>query len=358
MLSSAQPEESVMDYRLLGYSGLKVSAFSFGAMTFGGTGMHATVGDTRGAEAKRLVDMCLDAGVNLFDTADVYSSGQSEEQLGAALGPRRQAVLIATKFFGQTGPGVNDLGGSRNHLIAACEASLRRLKTDYIDLYQIHNQDLLTPAEETLRALDDLVRAGKVRYIGSSNHAGWTKMRALAVSDRLGLTRYVSQQIQYSLLERGAEDELLPLGVHEGVGALIWGPLASGYLTGKFSHGAAGGTRLGDGGRLSQVDTERARRVVQVLEEIAAARRGATASQVALNWVARKAGVSSIILGARTAEQLADNLAAAGWSLDDCDIARLDEVSGLPQRYPYSMHRNFAGSRNPALPLLPPSPAG
>lgn len=323
-----------MEYRLLGRSGLKVSAFSFGAMTFGGSGMHATVGDTRGAEAVRLVDMCLDAGVNLFDTADVYSSGESEEQLGAALGPRRPRVLIATKFFGQTGPGVNDLGGSRQHLTAACEASLKRLNTDYIDLYQIHNQDLLTPAEETLRALDDLVRAGKVRYIGSSNHAGWTKMRALAVSDRLGLSRYVSQQIQYSLLERSAEDELLPLGVEEGVGALIWGPLASGYLTGKFAHAGAGagGTRLGDGGRLGQVDTERARRVVQVVEEIAAARPGATASQVALNWVVRKAGVSSIILGARTAEQLTDNLAAATWSLDDASIARLDEVSALPQR--------------------------
>jgi aryl-alcohol dehydrogenase-like predicted oxidoreductase len=347
-----------MEYRLLGRSGLKVSAFSFGAMTFGGAGMYAAIGDTKGVEAKRLIDMCLDVGVNLFDTADVYSNGQSEEQLGAALGPRRPTVLIATKFFGQTGPGVNDLGGSRNHLVAACEASLRRLKTDYVDLYQIHHQDLLTPPEETLRALDDLVRAGKVRYIGSSNHAGWTKMRALAVSDRLGLTRYVSQQIQYSLLERGAEDELLPLGVHEGVGALIWGPLASGYLTGKIGRGAAGGTRLGDGGRLDEVDTERARALVQVVEEIAASRPGATASQVALNWVARKAGVSSIVLGARTAEQLADNLAAMRWSLDDCDIARLDEVSAPPPRYPYNMHRSYAGRRNPPLPLLPQSPRG
>jgi aryl-alcohol dehydrogenase-like predicted oxidoreductase len=347
-----------MEYRQLGRSGLKVSVFSFGAMTFGGTGMHSTVGDTKGADARRQIDMCLEAGVNLFDTADVYSQGQSEEQLGEALGPRRPQVLIATKFFGKTGPGVNDLGGGRGHMVQACEASLRRLKTDYIDLYQIHNQDLLTPPEETLRALDDLVRAGKVRYIGSSNHAGWTKMRALATSDRLGLNRYVSQQIQYSLLERSAEDELLPLGVHEGVGALIWGPLAAGYLSGKFGAGDPGHTRLGDGGRLSQIDTERARRVVQAVQEVAAARPGATPSQVALNWVARKAGVASIILGARTAEQLADNLAAAGWSLSDAEIARLDEASAPAPRYPYSMHRAFAGERNPPLPLLPPAPQG
>ena len=184
-------------------------------------------------------------------------------------------MLIATKFFGQTGQGVNDLGGSRHHILEACEASLRRLQTDHIDLYQMHNQDLLTPPEETLRALDDLVRAGKVRYIGSSNHAGWTEMRALATSDRLGLNRYVSQQIQYSLLEREAESELLPLGVHEGVGALIWGPLGSGYLSGKFLRAAdAGETRLGGRGRLAQVDTGRARRIVEILDQIAAGRPG------------------------------------------------------------------------------------
>ncbi|MGB8363129.1 MAG: aldo/keto reductase [Rhizomicrobium sp.] len=345
-----------MEYRLLGRSGLKVSVFSFGAMTFGGAGMFAAVGETKGADAKRQVDMCLEAGVNLFDTADVYSEGQSEEVLGDALGSRRGQILIATKFFGQTGQGVNDLGGSRHHIIKACEASLRRLKTDYIDLFQIHNQDLITPPEETLRALDDLVGAGKVRYIGSSNHSGWTKMRALATSDRLGLNRYISQQIQYSLLDRDAESELLPLGVHEGVGALIWGPLGSGYLTGKFKRASsdAGHTRLGSGGRLARTDTERGRLIVDVLEEIAIARPGATASQVALNWVARKAGVSSIIIGARTVEQLADNLKAATWSLDDAEIARLDEVSAVPLRYPYFMHRDFASGRNPAPGLLPP----
>jgi aryl-alcohol dehydrogenase-like predicted oxidoreductase len=344
-----------MEYRLLGRSGLKVSVFSFGAMTFGGAGRFASVGETKGAEAKRQIDMCLDAGVNLFDTADMYSEGQSEEVLAEALGARRPQVLIATKFFGQTGPGPNDQGASRHHIIEACEASLRRLKTDYIDLYQIHNQDLLTPAEETLRALDDLVRAGKVRYIGSSNHSGWTKMKALATSEQLGLNRYVSQQIQYSLLEREAEAELLPLGVHEGVGALIWSPLASGYLSGKFRNADGGGkARLAGGDRLHALDDARGRQVVDLLVEIAGARAGATASQVALNWVARKAGVSSIILGARTAEQLADNLGAASWSLSDAEIARLDEASHLPLRYPYYMQKDFGGGRNPNLPLLPP----
>lgn len=346
-----------MEYRVLGRSGLKVSVFSFGAMTFGGSGMFASVGNTRGAEAKRQIDMCLEAGVNLFDTADVYSRGESEEVLSEALGAGRPQVLVATKFLGPTGPGVNDLGASRRHIINACEASLKRLKTDYIDLYQVHNQDLITPPEETLRALDDLVRAGKVRYLGSSNHGGWTKMRALATSDRLGITRYVSQQIQYSLLQRNAENELLPLGVHEGVGALIWGPLATGYLTGKFRNMAdTHGTRLGARGQFATADNDRARHVVDVVEEIARSRAGTTASQVALNWIARKAGVSSIIIGARTTAQLEDNLAAASWSLSDAEIARLDQVSAVSLPYPYNMHREYTGGRNPTAPLLAPLP--
>jgi aryl-alcohol dehydrogenase-like predicted oxidoreductase len=345
-----------MEYRNLGRSGLKVSAFSFGAMTFGGSGGFSSIGATRAEEARRQIDMCLEAGVNLFDTADIYSGGESEEVLAAALGPRRRQVLIATKAFGRMGSGVNDLGASRQHIVEACEASLRRLKTDYIDLYQIHNQDLLTPPEETLRALDDLVRAGKVRYIGSSNHSGWTKMKALATSDRLGLSRYVSQQIQYSLLSRDAEAELLPLGVHEGVGALIWGPLANGYLTGKFRGGSAGeGTRLAARGRLHEMDTPQSRAVLAAMDEIVAAHPGASLSQVALNWVVRRAGVASIIVGARTSEQLADNLAAAAWALSDAEMARLDEASASAPRYPYFMHRDFAGDRNPSPPLLPPA---
>ncbi len=346
-----------MEYRLLGRSGLKVSAYSFGVMTFGGTGMFAGIGDTKAADARRQIDMCRDAGVNLFDTADMYSEGESEELLAEALGTRRHEVLIATKFFFRSGPGANELGGSRHHIINACEASLRRLKTDYIDLYQIHNQDLLTPPEETLRAFDDLVRAGKVRYIGSSNHSGWTQMRALATSDRLGLTRYVSQQIKYSLLDRDSESELLPLGVHECVGAIIWGPQASGYLTGKYRQAATDQTtRLGTGGGLDSTDTEQARSVVALLAEIAGDHPGASLSQVALNWVARKPGVSSILVGARTSEQLADNLAAAGWSLSDDEIRRLDDASAVPMRYPYQMHRDYGADRNPGAELLPAIP--
>lgn len=343
-----------MEYRLLGRSGLRVSAFGFGAMTFGGTGIFARVGNTGRDEARRQVDLCLEAGVNLFDTADVYSDGLSEELLGEALGARRPDVLVATKFLGRTGPGANDKGASRHHIIQACEASLRRLGTDYIDLYQIHNQDLVTPAEEIARALDDLVRAGKVRYIGASNHAGWTMMRALATADRLGAARYISQQIQYSLLERSAENELLPLGVHEGVGALIWSPLASGYLTGKFRNGDnPGETRLGEGGPLSGRDTEQGRRVVDAAAEIARDR-NVSIGQVALNWVARQAGVSSILLGARTTSQLEDNLAAATWSLSDGEIARLDEVSATPALYPYNMHQDLMPDLNPVAPLQPP----
>lgn len=229
------------------------------------------------------------------------------------------------------------------------------MNSDYIDLYQLHNQDLITPPEETLRALDDLVRAGKVRYIGSSNHAGWTQMRALATSDRIGLTRYVSQQIQYSLLQRSAENELLPLGVHEGVGALIWSPLASGYLTGKFKTMAdADKTRLGARRLLAAMDDERARRIVGVLEDIAANCAGRTPSQAALNWLARKAGVSSILVGARTADQLKDNLAASTWSLSDAEIAALDQVSAVAPVYPYNMHREYMADRNPTAPLQAP----
>lgn len=332
-----------MEYRNLGSSGLRISVLGFGAMTFGGTGYFSSIGETRGADAARQIAMCLEGGVNLFDTADVYSGGESEEILGTALGARRHEVHIATKFFGQMGQGVNDAGGSRHHIIRACEASLRRLGTDYIDLYQIHNQDLSTPLEETVRALDDLVRMGKVRYVGASNHAGWYMMKALATADRLRAMRYVSQQIQYSLLVRDAENELLPLGRAEGLGGLIWSPLAMGYLTGKF-RGAPGSekTRLAARNQLIDRHTERGRRIVDMLATIAAEREGATMSQVALNWVASKAGVSSIIIGARTDAQLADNLAASTWSLTEAEVARLDAVSATKPRYPYDMHRLFA----------------
>jgi aryl-alcohol dehydrogenase-like predicted oxidoreductase len=256
------------------------------------------------------------------------------------------------------GPGINDLGSSRKHIVEACEASLRRLGTDYIDLYQIHNQDLLVPIEETLRALDDLVRSGKVRYIGSSNHSGWTKMRALAISDRLGLTRYVSQQIRYSLLDRASENELLPLGVHEGVGAMIWGPLASGYLSGKFQKGGdVSHTRIGARGTAANaLDNEHNRRILSAVEDIAVTR-GVSFSQVALNWVARRPGVATIIIGARRTEQLEDNLGAATWSLNDTEMEHLDKASATPPTYPYDMHKFFTGERNPGLPLQPALPS-
>jgi len=343
-----------MEYRFLGRSGLKVSVFSFGAMTFGdGSGVYSTVGDTRGSDAQRQIDMCIEAGVNLFDTADIYTDGQSEEILAETLGTRRNQMLIATKFLGQMGDGPNDVGSSRHHIVEACEASLRRLKTDHIDLYQMHNQDLLVQPDEQLRALDDLVRAGKVRYIGTSNHSGWAKMRALGTSDRLGLNRYVSQQIRYSLLDRVAENELMPLGVAEGVGALIWSPLASGYLTGKFrKQGYSKDSRIGSRGSLDEFDNPFINGVLDAVEEIAA-NRSATASQVALNWLRRKAGVGSIIIGARTTGQLADNLAAATWSLTDEEMAGLDEASATPRIYPYDMHEWFTAGRNPGPSNLP-----
>jgi aryl-alcohol dehydrogenase-like predicted oxidoreductase len=343
-----------MEYRVLGRTGLLVSTFSFGAMTFGGTGKFETYGQVRGAEARRLIDMTLEAGVNLFDTANVYSAGQSEAILGEALGARRKDVIVATKCNGVMGPGPNDCGSSRRHIVESCEASLKRLKTDYIDLYQLHNQDSLTAPEEAVRALDDLVRAGKVRYIGSSNFSAWYKMKALAASERFGLARYASQQIQYSLLWRDAEDELLRLGVEERVGALIWSPLAGGYLTGKFRGGPGGAPTRIDGEKLSTIEGERAQRILNALDEIAGARPGVSLGQIALNWVVRKAGVTSVIVGARNEAQLADNLAAAAWSLTDAEMARLDEASRPPPRYPYSLQVQAAPHRNPPLPLQPP----
>lgn len=342
-----------MEMRFLGRSGLSVSTISFGAMGFGGEGFFAGVGKTQVAEARELIGLCMDAGINLFDTADVYSAGRSEEILGEALGTNRKEVLIATKAFAPMGTGPNDIGLSRKHLIEACEASLKRLNTDYIDLYQVHNFDALTPLEETLRALDDLVTSGKVRYVGCSNYAGWQLMKALAVSDRAGYARYISQQIQYSLIVRDAEYELLPAGVDQGVGALIWGPLASGYLSGKFRQATTGETRLNASGQLSSLDDERGRRVLDALTDVASGYPGATLSQAALNYLRRKAGVTSLIIGARNETQLKDNLASADWSMSDEDVERLDEASKTPVPYPISHHRRFARGRNPVPPLQP-----
>jgi len=338
-----------METRFIGNSGLEVSTFGFGAMTFSdGTGHFGNTGATRGEDARRQVDLCLEAGVNLFDTADVYAAGRSEEILGEALGARRKDVVVATKAFGRQGPAAHDYGLGRRHLIEACEASLRRLGTDWIDLYQVHCFDGLVPLEETLRALDDLVQSGKVRYIGSSNFAGWQLMKAAAVSERLGLERFVGQQIQYSLMVRDAEDELLPCGVDQGVGALIWSPLAQGFLSGKFRREKSGATRLERANRLKAYETPLGDRVLAALDQIAEAR-SASPSQVALNWLLRRPGVATVLVGARTDEQLRDNLAAAQWSLSDAEVEALDRASQVAMSYPNSHHRIFHPLRNPQL---------
>ncbi|MDR3389642.1 MAG: aldo/keto reductase [Rudaea sp.] len=340
-----------METRFLGKSGLEVSVFGFGTMTFSdGTGMFGGVGATRGDDARRQVDMCIEAGVNLFDTADVYAAGRSEEILGQALGPRRKDVIVATKAFGRMGKSAHDTGLSRRHLVDACNASLKRLGTDWIDLYQVHSFDALVPLDETLRALDDLVTAGKVRYIGCSNFNGWHLMKASAIAERLGTERFIGQQIQYSLMVRDAEDELLPCGVDQGVGALIWSPLAQGFLSGKFrSQSTDAAQRLLLSGRLKAMDTPIGNAVVDALFDLAARHPGATPSQVALNWLLARPGVSTVLIGARSDEQLADNLAAASWSLTADEVAILDQASKTALRYPNSHHRLFTPERNPQL---------
>jgi aryl-alcohol dehydrogenase-like predicted oxidoreductase len=338
--------------RLLGHSGLQVSTLSFGTMTFSKPDGWTRVGMTDVDEARTMIDLCLDAGVNLFDTADVYSSGQSEEILGQAMDGRRDRMVIATKVFGRMGPGVHDVGHSRLHIIKACEESLRRLRTDYIDLYQAHGFDALTPLDETLEAFDALIRAGKVRYTGCSNYSGWHLMKALAISEREHYARYVSQQVYYSLVGRELENELVPLALDQNVGILVWSPLAAGFLTGKFRRGQA----LPDGVRWSweadppmQMSQEQAYDVVETVIAIAQ-ERGVTPTQVALNWLLRKPGVTSVIFGARTMEHLQDNLAAAQWGLSDEEMDRLDDITALRPPYPYWHQRKYASERNPNLP--------
>src|SRR5215210_7706420 len=326
-----------MDHRQLGRSGLRVSPLTLGTMTFGGGGKFANVGSTDVDGARRQIDMCLDAGINMIDTADVYSDGASEEILGQALAGRRDRVLVATKARMAMGDGPNDAGLSRHHLIRACEASLRRLGTDHIDLYQVHEWDGLTPMEETLGALDDLVRAGKVRYVGCSNFSGWQMSKALGVSERLGLERYVSQQVYYSLQARDAEYEIVPACLDQGVGILVWSPLAGGLLSGKYRRGQdgpAGARQLTDWNEPPVRDREQLYDIVEALVEIGEGH-GVSAAQVALAWLVRRPGVVSLIIGARTDEQLADNLAAAELELADAELHRLEEVSRPPLIYPH-----------------------
>lgn len=340
-----------MEMRFLGDSGLALPVFGFGCMTFSdGEGRFGATGSTHGKEAARQIDLCLDHGVDFFDTADVYANGRSEEILGAALGKRRNRVTVATKAFHRMGKGSHDVGLSRRHLIEACEASLRRLGTDWIDLYQAHNFDSLVPPEETLRAFDDLIRAGKVRYIGCSNFAGWQLAQALGISRREGLSRYVGQQIQYSLVARTAEEELLPCGLTMGVGAIVWSPLAQGFLSGKFRAQTDGQTRLEQMGALKAYENDRCHGVLVAIDAIVKGRVEAVShSQVALNWVKARRGVTSILLGARTDAQLIDNLRAAEWSLTDTEIESLDRASQTALRYPVSAQQNYGAERNPPV---------
>jgi aryl-alcohol dehydrogenase-like predicted oxidoreductase len=347
-----------MDYRQLGRSGLKVSALTMGTMTFGGQGAFGNVGNTDVDEARRQVDLCLEAGVNLIDTADVYSGGRSEEIVGAAVAGRRDDVLLATKVRMPMGDGPNDAGLSRQHIVSGCEASLRRLGTDHIDLYQVHEWDGVTPLEETLEALTSLVASGKVRYVGASNYTGWQLLKALGTSDRLGLQRFVSQQIYYSLQAREAEYELVPAAVDQGLGILVWSPLAGGLLSGKYRRGrtAPEGSRLlTDWDEPPVRDEDGLYDIVDVLVEIAEAR-GVSAARIALAYTLGRPGVTSLVVGARTSEQLADNLAAADLVLDDDERARLDKVSAPPLIYPYWHQARTASDRlSPAdLTLLGP----
>ncbi|MCM3882497.1 aldo/keto reductase [Frankia sp. R82] len=327
-----------MEYRRLGASGLLVPALSFGAGTFGGHGpLFGAWGTTDVDQARRLVDICLDAGVAMFDTADVYSDGASERVLGAAIKGRRDQVLVSTKASLPTGDGPNDAGSSRTRLITACDAALRRLDTDYLDLFQLHAFDAGTPIEEVLSTLNDLVRAGKIRYLGVSNFAGWQLMKSLGIAEKNGYPRYVAHQVYYSLVGRDYEWELLPLGLDQGVGAIVWSPLGWGRLTGRIRRGQPlpAGSRLhatADFG--PPVDDEYLFTVVDVLDEIAA-ETGRAVPQIALNWLLSRPTVASVIIGARDEAQLRQNLGAVGWSLTTQQRTRLDAASARTVPYPY-----------------------
>jgi aryl-alcohol dehydrogenase-like predicted oxidoreductase len=336
-----------MEYRQLGRSGLRVSVLTLGTMTFGGRSIFSKVGSTDIDGASRQIDLCLEAGVNLFDTANAYSDGLSEEILGQALGKRRDGVLLATKARMAVGDGPNDGGVSRYHLIRECEKSLRRLRTDRIDLYQLHEWDGQTPLDETLEALDTLVRSGKVRYIGASNYSGWHLMKALATSDSRGYARFVSQQIYYSLQTREPENELVPISIDQGLGILIWSPLAGGLLSGKYRRGKQppeGSRHLNDWGEPPIYDQEKLYDIMETLAQIGDAHK-VSAAQVALAYLLRKPAVTSLIIGARTEEQLSDNLAAANLKLTDEEQARLEKVSLPNLQYPYWHQLKTASER-------------
>ena len=339
-----------MHYNRLGHSGLKVPALTFGTGTFGGKGdFFAAWGSTDAKGAEKVIDICLDHGVTMFDSADVYSDGEAERVLGAAIKGRRDKVLISTKATFRAGDGPNDVGSSRLHLIEAVDAALKRLGTDYIDLYQLHGFDATSPVEETLYTLDTMVRAGKIRYLGVSNFSGWHIMKSLAASDRHGWSRYVANQAYYSLIGRDYEWELMPLGLDQGLGAMVWSPLGWGRLTGKIRRGAP----LPKISRLHktaeqgpQMADEYLYKVVDALEAAAKAT-GKSVPQVALNWVLSRPSVSSVIIGARDEKQLKDNLGAVGWKLTPEQVAALDTASAVTPAYPY-WHQAGFGERNPS----------
>jgi aryl-alcohol dehydrogenase-like predicted oxidoreductase len=338
-----------MEFRRLGHSGFKVPVLSLGTGTFGGKGALRAFGATDVAEARRLLDLCLDAGLNMFDSADVYSAGAAEEVLGGAIKGRARADLIlSTKATFRNGTAANDVGSSRFHLIQAVEAALKRLGTDYIDLFQLHGFDAQTPVEEVLSTLDDLVRAGKIRYIGCSNFSGWHLMKSLAVSDRYGWSRYVAHQAFYSLAGRDYEWELMPLALDQGVGAVVWSPLGWGRLTGKIRRGQP----LPEVSRLHEaasfgppIADEHLYKVVDALEEVGK-EVGKTIPQVALNWLLQRPSVSTVVIGARDEKQLKDNLGAVGWNLSAEQMAKLDAASAVTPAYPYWHQAQFV-ERNP-----------
>lgn len=335
-----------MQYRTLGHSGLKVSAIAMGTFSFGGVGAFAKVASQGVAEARRLIDCCVDGGVNLIDTANMYSMGRSEEILGEALGGRHADVLISSKARMRIGDGPNDEGTSRHHLIRECERSLKRLRRDHIDIYFMHEWDGVTPVEEMLSALGTLQRQGKIRYAGCSNYSGWHIMKALAVAKERNLPRFVTQQIHYTLEAREAEYELIPLSVDQGLGVMVWSPLAAGLLSGSFGRDRSpASSRQAAGWTEPPIrDHERLWRIIDVLDLIAA-KRGLSAAQVALAWTLSRPAISSLVVGGLNEEQFRQNIAATAICLDEQELGALNEVSRPPYLYPYWHQHNFARDR-------------
>jgi len=340
-----------MEYRQLGGSGLKVPVLTLGTGTFGGDGpLFSAWGNNQVQEATKLVDISLEAGLTMFDSADVYSAGQAEEILGKAIAGRRDKVLISTKATFRTGEGPNDIGSSRHHLVKSIEGSLKRLGTDYIDLFQLHGFDAQTPIDEALSTLDHFVRAGKIRYIGVSNFSGWHLMKSLAIAEKYGWTRYVAHQAYYSLIGRSYEWELMPLGLDQKIGAVVWSPLGWARLTGKIRRGDPLPKESRLNSQLNRdvgppVDDEYLYKVVDALDEVAA-ETGKTVPQIAINWLLQRPTVATIVIGARNEEQLRQNLGAVGWDLTKEQVATLDAASATPLAYPYFHQVGF--ERNPS----------